>query len=395
MATTSNLAIDPTDPAQAQVKGIAVPTQATVDPSLAHTPPVVTSPTPVPSPTGGIAPQTPYPTATQATQGVTPYTPPPEDLPALQDTSVANRVAQLTGQDSPLMQQARTAGLQAANARGVANSSIAAGASENAAITAATPIAQQEASQAAASNQQRYNLAATMDQLAANAGFNSQAAAQQYSYSAALNTGSYAFQAQQQANQNAFQQQMAGINQGYSVDLANLQSTLQSKLQSQANNEQIQRMGVDLANQLELQSNQASNALNQISAQGDIQLKEQANQFTEAMKELTLNLNEQNSVAAANAAVNLFNAQMGLRSALLSNTTMPAAERSTYEAQIATMTQPIQNYVSQLLGYVPPTSTTAPTTAPATTAPATTAPTGGIAPTGPTGDGLNQLNQFV
>lgn len=63
--------------------------------------------------------------------------------------SVADNVAKITSQDSPLMQRAKTSGLQMANRRGLLNSSIAVGAAQNAVIDAATPIASQDASTAA------------------------------------------------------------------------------------------------------------------------------------------------------------------------------------------------------------------------------------------------------
>jgi hypothetical protein len=355
----TNLNVDPTDPNAATVKGITPPSQPQVQPAIST----------------GIAPVPTAPPASTATSGVTPYTPPPQDLPAVKDDGVATRVAALTSEDSPLMQQARTAGLQQANARGVLNSSIGIGAAQDSAIRAALPIAQQEAQEAANSNSQRYDLAAQMDRLRAQAGFNSQAAAENYSYTSALNTQGYQYQAQQAQNQQQFEKDMAAVQQGNAVDLANLNATLQSKLQAQGNTEQLQRMSADFANQLGLQSNAATNALNQIKAQGDVQLNLQANQFQEAMKELTLSLNEQNSVAMANAAVNLFNAEAGLRSALLSNDNIPAAERAGYEQQISALTAPTRNYISAVLGYVPSGSST-----PTTTNPGVVPPSGGIAP---------------
>lgn len=362
----TGLNIDPTDPAQAAVKGITVPAQPQVQPAIA---------------TSGIAPVPAAPTATAATQGVTPAPAVNPQLPDLQDAGVASRVAQITSEDSPLMEQARAQGLQQANARGLLNSSIGISAAQDSALKTALPIAQQEAQQAANSNTQRYDLAAQMDRLRAQAGFSSQAAAENYAYTSALNTQGYAYQAQQQQNQNQFQKDMAAIAQGNSVDLANLNATLQSKLQAQGNTEQLQRMSADFANQLGLQANAASNAINQIKAQGDVQTSLQANQFVEAMKELQLSLNEQNSVAMANAAVNLFNAEAGLRAALLSNDNIPAAERAGYEQQISALTGPTRNYISAVLGYVPQGGTEPATTtgvAPATTP--TTGATGGIAP---------------
>jgi hypothetical protein len=275
------------------------------------------------------------------------------------------------------MQQARTAGSPAGQrARACSTAPLALVPHRIRQSRPRFPIAQQEAQQAANSNSQRYDLAAQMDRLRAQAGFNSQAAAENYSlYTSALNTQGYAYQAQQQQNQQQFEKDMAAVQQGNAVDLANLNATLQSKLQAQGNTEQLQRMSADFANQLGLQSNAATNAINQIKAQGDVQLNLQANQFQEAMKELTLSLNEQNSVAMANAAVNLFNAEAGLRSALLSNDNIPAAERAGYEQQISALTAPTRNYISAVLGYVPSGSST-----PTTTNPGVVPPSGGIAP---------------
>ncbi|QUT04063.1 hypothetical protein KFK14_12990 [Sphingobium phenoxybenzoativorans] len=61
-------------------------------------------------------------------------------------------MAGLTSTDSPLMRNARASGLAQANRRGLVNSSIAGQASETAALAAATPIASQEAAQAATAN---------------------------------------------------------------------------------------------------------------------------------------------------------------------------------------------------------------------------------------------------
>lgn len=68
------------------------------------------------------------------------------------DDSVVNSLTKMMSQDSPLMRQAQTAGLQQANRRGLLNSSMAVQAAQDAAYTAAVPIASQEASQAAAEN---------------------------------------------------------------------------------------------------------------------------------------------------------------------------------------------------------------------------------------------------
>jgi hypothetical protein len=64
-----------------------------------------------------------------------------------EDAGVANRIAAITAGGSDYIKQARTSGMQAANRRGLGNSSMAVGAAEGAAIDRAAPIAVQEAGQ--------------------------------------------------------------------------------------------------------------------------------------------------------------------------------------------------------------------------------------------------------
>lgn len=56
----------------------------------------------------------------------------------------SDRLTKMLSSDNPYMKQARTAGTQVAAQRGLLNSSMAAGASQGAAIQAAAPIAQQD-----------------------------------------------------------------------------------------------------------------------------------------------------------------------------------------------------------------------------------------------------------
>jgi len=73
------------------------------------------------------------------------------------DTDTATRVNNLTAQNSPLMQQARTQAKQASNQKGLLNSSMAVQAGEMAAYNAALPIASQDSTQAHASNLAKQN----------------------------------------------------------------------------------------------------------------------------------------------------------------------------------------------------------------------------------------------
>lgn len=98
-----------------------------------------------PAPSSAPAPAAPAPSgqprfnlSSVATEG-------PEKWNVSGDQTVAEQLAKVLGTDSPLMQQARTRALQAANARGLANSSMAVSAGEAAMYDAALPIAQADA----------------------------------------------------------------------------------------------------------------------------------------------------------------------------------------------------------------------------------------------------------
>lgn len=69
-----------------------------------------------------------------------------------QDDRVDSEVARITDQGGPLMRQAQAQGLQQASKRGLLNSSLAVGASQQAVYNTAMPMASQNASQTAAKN---------------------------------------------------------------------------------------------------------------------------------------------------------------------------------------------------------------------------------------------------
>lgn len=77
---------------------------------------------------------------------------PPIDPNTYENDDVVGQLNAITSADSGYMQLARTSGLQTANRRGLLNTSIAAGASQAAAIAAAAPLASQNASQSAQRN---------------------------------------------------------------------------------------------------------------------------------------------------------------------------------------------------------------------------------------------------
>lgn len=90
---------------------------------------------------GTVAPSTPSTPVTMTGGG----TPDPVTGLIGTPTMVSDEVSKVIAEDSPLMQQARTRGLQSMAPRGLVNSSMAVGASEAAMYDAAVPIAQQNA----------------------------------------------------------------------------------------------------------------------------------------------------------------------------------------------------------------------------------------------------------
>lgn len=80
-------------------------------------------------------------------------------IPEGQD--IAKMTAEITATDSPLMRQAKTAGMQTANRRGVMNSSMGIGAAQAAALNVATPIASQQSQQSFQADQTRAQIAAS------------------------------------------------------------------------------------------------------------------------------------------------------------------------------------------------------------------------------------------
>lgn len=85
----------------------------------------------------------------------------PGSKPKPDPTKVATQLQEITKQGSPLMQQAKTDALKLANRRGLVNSSMAVGASQDAALRTALPIASQDASSALQEKLQAKQIAST------------------------------------------------------------------------------------------------------------------------------------------------------------------------------------------------------------------------------------------
>jgi hypothetical protein len=88
------------------------------------------------------------------------------NMPQVDPAALANQyMTSLLGADSPYIQSARQAGLEAANSRGLLNSSIAAGTSQRAAVDAAMPMFQQAYGLNAQREQNTFNGALQRTQL--------------------------------------------------------------------------------------------------------------------------------------------------------------------------------------------------------------------------------------
>ena len=94
-------------------------------------------------PSASLPPPPAAPSYTSTPATATGYTATPYTVP--REATVQDRVREIVGEDSTLLQQARQRATQEANARGLVNSSLAVGAGQQAVIAQALPIAQQDA----------------------------------------------------------------------------------------------------------------------------------------------------------------------------------------------------------------------------------------------------------
>lgn len=137
------------------------------------------------------------------------------------DQTVAGRVAELLKGDSPIMLAADTRSKQAMNARGLANTSMALQAGQQAVIDSAVPIASQDASTFA--NAAQFNAGAKNTMTATNINSSNQAS---IASADALNAKSL------QAMDQAFKQQMQTADDATRVRLQTMQGETQKQLAS-------------------------------------------------------------------------------------------------------------------------------------------------------------------
>lgn len=129
-------------------------------------------------------------------------------------STVSGQLSSLLSQDSPYLQEARYSGQKEAAAKGMLNSSIAAGASQREAIKAALPIAQQDA--------QTYAQAQNLEQQATNAQTGVKTEGIVSSELAKQNAG---IKQTQQNIQNEFQAKLTGATEQSKVWIQDLQNT--------------------------------------------------------------------------------------------------------------------------------------------------------------------------
>jgi hypothetical protein len=174
----------------------------------------------------------PLPTPTAAT-----YTAPvlgdPSKWNVTPDQTVEGRVQGIIANGGPLMQQAQTAGLESAASRGLANSSMAVGAAQNALYSAAVPIATADAQTEAAAGQLNTNTEnqfklsqAGLDQSAGqfNAGAENTLAGQKLASDTSITTAGIGANTQLEAAKlsSQTQQNIAQLQAGTQSNIANL-----------------------------------------------------------------------------------------------------------------------------------------------------------------------------
>lgn len=263
------------------------------------------------------------------------------------DQLASNQLADITSQDSPLMEQADSQAKTNSNSRGLLNSSFASGASEAAMVQAATPLAEQNA--ATEANSSLANQAAT-----------NQASAQNASLGTQVSTTNAATQAQI-ASLNA--QMSTAVSQGNAQQANAIAEQLQ-QLQTQTG--QFNSAQTNTAN---LQNSQEANAMTSQVLQANSSLNQQFLAGTQSEDLATIQGRYQNLIASNTAASSLYNSYMNSIAATMSNTNLDPARA----AQIVQIQQQSLEAGLQLMdsmdsldpetgGTITPTNTGQPTT---------------------------------
>jgi hypothetical protein len=207
------------------------------------------------------------PKANTSTAKATPAT--TTDWNVGKDSTVQGQLSGILSKDSPLMQQAATRATQQVNQRGLLNSSLGIEAGQNAVISSALPIAQQDASTNATAGQfnanAKNNASTTNAQLTTqtdqfNAGAKNQAQLQQVQVGAAANTQEVAGQQQKDVlgKQQEFQAAQSNLDRAQQVALTDKSIGAQKALQDAQQAFQAAQLGTQQDNTLEQMKLQSS-----------------------------------------------------------------------------------------------------------------------------------------
>lgn len=273
--------------APAPVTAPAPPAPVTA-PAPAPAPAIAPAASPAPAP----APVTPIPTAPATAQTAISKTYDPKAFAVTSDQTVQGQLKNILDTDSPLMQQAAVRANQAANEKGLMNSSIAVGAGQAAVMDKALPIATSDAG--------TYERANTNTVNSQNAALNFGAAGENQASLANAQMGTGTAQANADAANRAFLQNAAQLS-----DIAKITLTNENQLALAAIDTQTKTSlaTLDAQNRQLLQSNQgAANAYVQaVTTIGNISM---SNTMTQEAKDAAIAsqlqmLNEQLKVTAA------------------------------------------------------------------------------------------------
>lgn len=148
-------------------------------------------------------------------------------LQGIQTPKLSQRVTELSDKDSPLMKQAKSAGLKSAAARGLLNSTMAGKAAQSAALGVVLPIAQQEVQQEFQAGQADLDRGLSREQLASQQEFQRGESALDRGLSRETRDADFAFRGtqadldrglsrEQLASQQAFQRGESALDRGLS-----------------------------------------------------------------------------------------------------------------------------------------------------------------------------------
>lgn len=230
-------------------------------------------------------------------------------------TKVSTQLAEITKQGSPLMQQAKTDALKLANRRGLINSSMAVGASQDAALRTALPIASQDASSALQERLQAKEIASTEG-----------------------------MQSKQIASTEGMQLKDIASTQGIAEAERILRERLQDKTISAADQQQLR----DIAFRAE--QGGLDRALSETQQQRAITAQQSEASLDRALQErlANLNLNSNDRNAAATMLTNMSAAYNDQYAAIMANTNL-SSEQRTQQLEAAKALRDVRlNFVEQL-----------------------------------------------